>query len=245
MRAYPHRRPRSRRAMTLVEIMVVIAIVAVIVGIAVPSLSAAFDLQVREAASTLGRNYTSLLEEAAMRNVSFRVAYNLDRNTWMVEVGDPDALVFDSPEKRAAWEQELKDEMKRYTQRELEEGKLAEIEEKAGRFQGLDDEIFTTAQELPRGSRFDFVYTPQYGPEGLRASDEPPEEPEDEAIAYTYIFPSGTAEHTVVRIVDEDDPEDGYTIEVEPISGRVSVTTELVDPTQSMAWLPEEGPELQ
>jgi hypothetical protein len=45
--------------------------------------------------------------------------------------------------------------------------------------------------------------------------------------------------------VDNDDPEDGYTIEVEPISGKVSVTTELVDPRQSMTWRPTEGPQLQ
>ncbi len=231
--------------MTLVEIMVVIAIIAVVVGIAVPSLSAAFDLQKREAASTLARNYTSLLEEAALRNVSFRVVYYLDRNAWQVEVGDPTTLVFDTPEKREAFEQQQKDDMKRYTQRELEEGKAAELEEKSGRFQGLDASVFQTAQELPSGTRFDFVYTPQYGPDGLRPSEEPPEDPEDEAIAYTYIFPNGTAEHTVVRIVDAEDPEDGYTIEVEPINGRVTLKTELVDPRQTFAWLPEEGPELQ
>ncbi len=243
--AHHNPRPRSRAGMTLVEIMVVIAIIAVVVGIAVPSLSAALDLQKRDAAATLARNYTSLLEEAALRNVSFRVVYYLDRNAWQVEVGDPTTLVFDTPEKREEFEQKQKDDMKRFTQREIAEGEAAEVQERSGRFQGLDDEIFHSAQELPSGTRFAFVYTPQYGPDGKTPSDEAPEDPEDEAVAYTYIFPNGTAEHTVVRIVDTEDPDDGYTIEVEPISGRVSLTTELVDPTQSMAWLPEEGPELQ
>jgi len=231
--------------MTLVEIMVVIAIIAIVVGIAVPSLAGAFSLQEREAASTLAKNYTSLLEEAGLRNVSFRVAYNLDQNTWQVQVGDPKALVFDDPDKRAAYEQKLQDDMKRYTARELEEGKAEELTKAQGQFQGLDDAVFQTAQPLPDNCHFDFVYTPQYGPDGKRPSDEPPEKPEDEAIAYTYIFPNGTAEHTIVRIVDNDDPEDGYTIEVEPISGKVLVTTDLVDPRQSMTWLPTEGPQLQ
>lgn len=240
-----HRRPFSRAGMTLVEIMVVIAIIAVVLGIAVPSLRAAFDMQKREAASTLARNYTSLLEEAALRNVSFRVVYYLDRNSWQIEVGDPATLVFDTPEKREKFEEDLKDQMTRYTQRELEEGKAAEIEEKSGRFQGLEASAFQTAQELPSGTRFAFVYTPQYGPDGISPNEEPPEDPADERVAYTYIFPNGTAEHIIVRIADEDDPEDGYTIEVEPISGKVNISTELIDPRQSMSWLPEEGPELR
>ena len=34
------------------------------------------------------------------------------------------------------------------------------------------------------------------------------------------------------------------TIEVEPLSGRVLVTHEIVEPEDSMDWLPDEGPEL-
>jgi hypothetical protein len=72
----------------------------------------------------------------------------------------------------------------------------------------------------------------------------PPDDPAEDAVAYTHIFPDGTSEHTVVRIVDADDPEDGWTIEVEPLTGKVNLEPEIVDPEESLSWIPEEGPEL-
>lgn len=239
------RAPRGRQGMTLIEIMVTIAVIAIVVGLAVPGLAAVMDLQRRDAARTIAETYQWLLDEAAMRNVTFRVVYKLDERSWMVEVGDPNTTVFSTPEEREKFEQQLKDDMKRYTQREIEDGEANEVTERAGRFDGLDDAVFTTAQVLPEGTIFAFVYTPQYAPHGKEPSEEPPEDPEDASVAYTYVFPDGTAEHTIVRIADEEDPEDGFSVEVEPISGKVRLETDLLDPSSSMSWLPESGPEIQ
>lgn len=243
------RRPFAREGFTLIELMVAMAVMVIIAAVAIPSISALLDLQQRASAKELAQTYMWLIDEAQLRNVTFRIAYNLDRNTWKVEAGDPSTLVFATPEEREEYDEELEDKMSRYTEREVEEGveDLREDEEEAGvqRFEGLTDVSFTTEQELAPGSRFQFVYTPQYGEDGKRPSEEPPEDPEDESIAYTYVFPDGSAEHAVVRIIDEDDEEDGWTIEVEPISGRVNLSTDLVEPEQSLAWVPEEGPELR
>lgn len=234
-----------RRALTLIEVMVVIAVLALLVAVGVPALSGVLDLQQQAAAEELGRTYKLLREEAGLRNVTFRIAYNLDMNTWGVEVGDPTAQAFSSPETREKAEEDLQDEMKRFTQRELEEGAADELKEKSGRFEMLADPRFNQPKPLPAGLRFAWIYTPAYAPDGLKPSDEPPEDPADQAIAYTYIFPDGSSEHIVVRIVDEEDPEDGYTLEVEPLSGKAIVSDELVDPAQSMSWLPTEGPKIQ
>ena len=56
------------------------------------------------------------------------------------------------------------------------------------------------------------------------------------------MFPDGSAEHTVVRLEDAEDPEDGYTIEVEPLTGKVNLSLDVLEPGQSLAWLPLEGP---
>ncbi len=137
--------------------------------------------------------------------------------------------------------------MSRFTKRELEEGAASEIEDASGRFEGLDDPVFTTEQTLPDGIRFQFVYTPQYGEDGMMPNpDGPSDDTEDDIIAYTYIFSDGTAEHTVIRIVDVDDEQDGYSLEVEPLSGVVRVTTdEIIKPSDSLSWIPDEGPPLQ
>ena len=95
--------------------------------------------------------------------------------------------------------------------------------------------------ELPSNSTFAYVYTPQYD-EPQTPSEEPPEAEADQKIVYSYVFANGVSEHTVVRIVNLDDPGDGYTVEVEPLSGRVSVESEETDIGARMAWLPSEAP---
>ena len=242
---------RHRRGMTLIEILVVVAVLALIVGVSIPSLAGLLDLQRRGAAKELAQTYSALVDEAALRNVTFRVALDLDANTWKVEVGDPGTLVFASPEERQEYERELHDKMARFTQREIEEG-VAEDElgtdPTNGQFEGLQEASFVTEKQLPNDTRIEYVYTPQYAPDGatseLEWDEEPPEDPADRTIAYTYIFPDGSAEHTVIRLVDVEDPEDGYTIEVEPLTGKVTLSTDIVEPGQSMAWLPVEGPQI-
>lgn len=232
--------------MTLVEILVVLALMAIILAAAAPALRSVLSLQQRDEAVRLVQTLTWLRDEAALRNTSFRIVFNLDRGTWKVQVGDPGALVFSSPEKRQEFEDDLKSEMKRYTQRELDEGKAAELQAKEGSFMDLEDEpAFTTAQTLPDSVRFGFVYTPAYGPSGLEPHSEPPEDPEDDNIATATVFPNGTTEHLVIRLVDADDPEEGYTIETEPLTGKVTLTDELVDPTATLSWLPTEGPSIE
>lgn len=238
-----------RRGMTLIEIVVVIAIMGLIALVSVPAIAGLMDLQQRAGARQLAQTYTWLIDEAALRNATFRIAFDLDRNTWKVEVGDPNTVVFGTPEEREEYDEELQDKMSRFTKRELEEGAAADLEEQTGRFEGLTDPSFTTEQALPGGTRFAWVWTPQYGEDGVRPDPEyDPEAQEDDGegtIAYSYIFSDGTAEHTVIRIVDEDDEEDGYTVQIEPVTGRVHLLADLVDPTESLAWVPEAGPSIE
>lgn len=241
---------RARRGLTLVEIAVVMAVMALIAMVGVPAIGGLLDLQQRAAAKEIAETYRWLIDEAQLRNVTFRVAFNLDTGTWKVEVGDPNTLVFATPEERLEHEEAQEEAMSRYTRREQEEGAATELDENGDpvgsdytdRFSGLSDSAFVTGQTLPRGCVFAWVYTPQYGEEGLQRPEEPAEEAEEQTIAYTYIFPDGTAEHAVIRIVDIEEEDDGYTVEVNPMTGEVSLSTEVVDPSQSFDWIPDEGP---
>ena len=49
----------------------------------------------------------------------------------------------------------------------------------------------------------------------------------------------------MVRIVSDEDPDDGWTIEVLPISGDIRMSEDLIDPQESLAWIPEDGPEIR
>ena len=72
-----------------------------------------------------------------------------------------------------------------------------------------------------------------------------PEEGEEERIAYSHVFSDGSAEHTVIRIIELDDEDEGYSLEVEPISGQVKVSNDLIEARESLAWVPEEAPTIR
>jgi hypothetical protein len=80
----------------------------------------------------------------------------------------------------------------------------------------------------------------------MRASEDgPPEDTEQDQIAYAYIFPDGSMEQAIVRIVDDDDEEDGWTVYTEPLNGKVLMDSDQLDPKALNAWLPTEGPLIQ
>ncbi len=240
----PRRGLGHRAGLTLIEVLVAIAVMGLVVAVAVPSLRSIFDVQMTGAAKELALSYRYLRDEATLRNVTFRVAFYLDLNGYKVEVGDSNTLIFESAEARQDFDESLEDELKRYTERQIEEGEANEVLEKRGRFEGLSDPALESQVQLPTGSRIAWVWTPQYD-EPVEPSDDPPEDEDDlGVVAYSHIFNNGYVEHTLIRIEDVDDPEDGFTIEIEPLSGRVHVHDELVDPRDIVAWVPEEGPEI-
>lgn len=264
------RQRSGRRGMTLMEIMVVLAIMAGVFFVAVSSLSSLLGVERHVATKKLASTYRYLREEAGLKNVVFRIAFDLDENTWSVQVGDPSSLIFYDQETRETHEDQLRSELNRYTQREIEEGKAEETVSKLQNFQSTTDEILaqlvdpgkkastgeedaenTEADEegaakiaLPAGTVFAWVHTPQYE-DPVVASDSPPEDDEPHAMAYSYIFPNGYAEPTFIRIVDANNFDKGYTIEVEALSGRVIIHHEEVELEDALGWMPEEGPELE
>lgn len=236
---------RLRTGVTLVEVLVAIAIMALVMAVSIPSLRAIFDVKMTGATKELALSYRYLRDEATLRNATFRVVFYLDQNAYKVEVGDANTLIFDSAEAREAFDEKLESELKRYTSRQIEEGEASEVLEKKGRFDGLSDPALETTVQFPTGSRIAWVWTPQYD-EPVEPSEDPPDEDDDDpgAIAYSHIFSNGFVEHTLIRIEDVDDPEDGFTIEVESLSGRIHVHDTLVEPRDIVAWVPDQGPEI-
>lgn len=220
--------------MSIAEVMVVIALGLALIVIAVPTVSSLFMLEQRGAARQLAIGYEQLHDEAMMRNISIRIAYHIYDNKYVIEAGPPDALIFDNAEAREEWSEVYADRLE-----SMDEEKRAAILSKQP-FQKFNAK-FKTEFSLPRKAIFKGVYTPQYGEMVMRE-----EEPGEEAvkIVYSYIFPNGFMEHTVVQIVDPGDLEDGFTVEVEPLAGKVTLHPTLIDWEDSFEFVPDEGPEL-
>ena len=240
-------RRAARRGMTLMEVMVTVAIILLIISVGIPSLAGLMALQQRGAVYEMATTFAYLRDEATLRNVTFRVVFNLDRGTYEVQAGSPDATIFASEEERIEWEEDLEDQLNRFTERQIAEGEANDLMDQTGRFQGLEDVTLDTKVELPGGTRFAWVWTPQHEDPVVPLEvppDEEDEDTEDDTIVYAHIFPNGQMEPVVVRIVDEDDEEEGWTVIVEPLTGRIHLEDSMVEPEDLFDWLPDEGPEM-
>ncbi len=223
---------KRRRGLTVTEMMVVLVIGIVLVAVLTPTISNIFMLEQRQAAKDLALLYEQLHDEAVMRNVTFRVAYDLRSNGYEVEVSEAGALIFDNARAREDFEEGLERRLNLMSEEER-----AEFMKNRKTFSAVQAR-FKSKFELPRDTVIGGVYTPQYE-DMMRLDDFDDDEP---AIVYSYIFPNGQAEHAVVHLVDAYDDEDGFTIEIEPLSGNVHLSGELLDWDDRYDFVPDEAP---
>jgi prepilin-type N-terminal cleavage/methylation domain-containing protein len=239
-------RTRGRRGISLVEVMVVMAILLIVMAVMVPSMRNLLDLRRREGARQLAGTFERLHDESVMRNLSFRITFYLDEDKYTIEPGKPGALIAAGPEEREKFEADLQSKLRFMT----EEERVAWLRNAEQPFEGLQGgHSITTA--LPPGVEFAGFYTPQYGRvirrgEQIEERTEGPVDPDadpETLKVYSYVMNTGYSEHTLVWLTNAGDPTDGWTVEVEPLSGAVRLHGELLEPSD-FAWLPEEGPKL-
>jgi len=225
-----------RRGISLIEVVVALAIALLVMAILFPLVGSALGVQERAAARQLASAIGYVHQQAVMRNVTYRVAFHLEEGKYIIESGDPNTLIFDDPEKRKEYEENQKRMKGRMTKRELA---AAEAVADEGAFAPVsEDEFVELKGELPAGMKFGGVFTPQLG-EMVRVGDK-----DAPKVVYAYLFPNGFAERTVIQLVEVGDEKEGYTLEIQPLTGRVIVHPEVLDPEYLGTDVPSEGPEL-
>lgn len=229
----------SRRGLSILEVMVVIAIVLALTAVLLPSARSLLEINQRSAARKLAIQLERFHDEAIMRNRSFRVTYFLDEGRYVIEAGEAGALISAGPEERENYENEVR-------------GKLANMDEaekaawKSSNRQPFESLEVAGKMEvvLPRGVVFGGVYTPQYGRMVLPGTKLEGQQEDTPLAVSSYVMNSGFSEHTVIWLVDSDDPTSGWTVEVEPLSGAIRVAGELVDPETDYDFIPDTPPSL-
>lgn len=231
--------------MTLIEVLVVLAIVVGVSVVMVPTMSNILALEQRQAARKIALAFERLHDEAVLRNKTFRIVFDLDRHRWFVEEGDPSAMIFATPEAREEWEKEFEKKVDKMSPEDqqtwMANRKFASLPQ-SDRLGGF--------QELPEGVWFDMVYTPQFKEpvrpkrrgERINEADIDPRDPPN--IAAVHLFANGFVEFAIIRLVEGDRVDEGYSITVDPLSGRVQLVPELVDHRRFLDFLPKEGPRL-
>lgn len=198
--SYAEREPEH--GFSLVELMVVVALMALITAMAVPSISTVFKISLgstnRDLATTVRYTYNA----AMMTKKVHRLVYDMKDHRYWVEVG-PQNLLMETEETRVKSERARK-----FTSKLSAEEELKKKQELEGQF-SLATYITRKKNDLPRGVEFEDVKTEQS------------KDPFKEGLAYTHFFPHGIIEQTVIHLKDTSSHH--ATLVIAPIVGRTKV----------------------
>jgi len=94
---------------TVLELVVVLALLSILLLVTVPAMRTVFGVDLRQSTREMAATIRYVYEEAVIRNIPMRIAYDLDRNVWWVEAADGQARIFRDRDAREAFEEYLAD----------------------------------------------------------------------------------------------------------------------------------------
>ena len=183
----------NSKGLTLIEIIVVMAIIAIFTVIALPRFQNKLSLHIKKHARMLSGTIRFLYTQAALKNVTYRLHYDFANQTYSVEKSSDAVRLTSTDDSKTNWN---------------DEGSLTQ-EKKTGPKFTEDKELLKKPVQLQKSIKFKDIKT------------ELSKDPITEGHAYTHFFPSGYVEQTRIRL--ESETGDIYTIIVEPLTGRAKV----------------------
>ncbi|MFO0583074.1 MAG: type II secretion system protein [Anaeromyxobacter sp.] len=192
----------ARRGFTLVELMVVMAVIGSAALLVVPAMASLTGANARRSAGELAGSMRALFEIAGLRHATCRLVLDLDKSTWRAECAQGRAGV--STDGKEDLVERFPDEKDEQVRAVLEKSKYGELGDR-----------LVSKRELPGGARF--------GPVEVEGRQDPFEK----GSAYVYFFPGGRAQAAKVPVIDGNFR---YTVVLEPFTGRAAVVVGEVKP---------------
>ena len=239
--------PRSDAGFTLIEIIVVLAIVGLIMGLGVNALRSLARSDLRGAATHLSGAMRFLFDRASTTGKTHRLVLDLEGGRYWAEITDDKFYVpreVESPEAtRRREELEAKEDEERLAAAakaaqatsgsssssssglpmdssfDVSKLDVGEFRPKRARFAAFK-ELAIKPVTLSKRVVFRSIYTPRST------------EPVTSGRAYIYFFPLGQTEAAIVSLSDPDG-ETVYSLVAHPITGRVRVYNQEVKPPVS------------
>ena len=202
----------ARRGFTLVELMVVMAVIGSAALLVVPAMASLTGANARRSAGELAGSMRALFEIAGLRHATCRLVLDLDKSTWRAECAQGRAGV------STDGKEDLVERARSLAARgyvplfSLVEAFQAVLEK--SKYGELGDRL-VSKRELPGGARF--------GPVEVEGRQDPFEK----GSAYVYFFPGGRAQAAKVPVIDGNFR---YTVVLEPFTGRAAVVVGEVKP---------------
>ncbi len=194
---------KRQKGFTLVEMMVVIAVIALIAVFALPKLTNYFKLSLNSATRNIATMVRETYNSTALTGNIHRVVYDLKDHAYWVESGPPNVLLDTADSK------EKDERRKRF--------KFKNAEPPKPKF-SIETTITKKKIALPSGVQFEDVYTEQ-GPEPITAG-----------TAYTHFFPHGITEQTLIHLQDGEGHK--VSLLISPLIGKTTVVNYYIKPEE-------------
>jgi len=216
------RNNNRNQGFTLFELMVAIAVVALMVGIVATQTSDWFDANLKKTTNRLSSTIRYLHDKASTENLYIRLIFDFDKNSYWVEA-TTEQFLLSTKEMREAEAVELEEEAEEGPEEEImevtEEGEDGEpvpvtlVKKYRTPEFGAVDEFLLKPVQIPDGVFLKDVYT---------SHDDGPINGGQVAI---HFFPNGYIEPSIINLRDEDD-EVNFSIEINPIIGSTTLRDE-------------------
>ncbi len=228
-----HERKRHSVGFTLIEAVVMVAIIALVAAVVVPTMAGYSRAELRRAAAELAGAIRSTYDEAALTGATYRMVFPLGKSAAKARIRlektaepfafDPEALgkAQDEAPKPGTGLKLLGMDIP------IDTSALAEED-------GAQNPLAALLQPAAAGQDAVSTFSPagearELG-DGIRVLDvwvEGVDHPETEGESYLYFFPSGYTQRALVHLQDEDDHV--YTLLVQPLTGEVRLEDRYVE----------------
>jgi general secretion pathway protein H len=195
---------KNQRGMTLIEIMIVVAIIGGMMALGVSMLFPGNDQKVREQATRLAATIKFIYNEAAIKNRYYRLVLDMDHQAYSVESsGEP-------------FKVNVEDQSS--TQTISPKVPVASANPDAtsppeGGFTPEEGQLMIRPTDFPQGVKFKDVFV-------MHEKDR-----QSQGKVFVYFFPNGWAERAVINLSD-DNEEHFYSLEVNPLTGKTHIRNE-------------------
>jgi prepilin-type N-terminal cleavage/methylation domain-containing protein len=187
---------------SLIELLIVVAILGLVGMIAIPSLSNTFRFSVQTSAREIATLVKDTANSAQITGRVHRIAYDLKNDQYWVESTSESTL--------------LKSDESKEKDREHHSVFDADTEKKSGFHQ--ENSLTKKKRSLSLGVKFKDVYTEQ-GDEAIT-----------DGLAYTHIFPQGMSETSLVHLIDTSGNQ--VSLVVTNLLGRCQIEGHYLEPKE-------------
>lgn len=217
---------RSTEGFTLFELIIAVAIVALIMGLVISGMDRYLETHMKQTSNKLASTIRYLYNKSVTEGLYMRLVFDLNEQSYWVEATrDPFLLTMEDRTKTNKKAEGKKEEEEKSEEAKAEEaaaeetigeqqlsGRIPKLEIKKPAFSQVESYLLR-ATKLPDDVFFKDVIT-EHNPS-----------PQEGGEATINFFPNGYVEHAIVNLRDEGD-EVHYSLETNPITGQVKIANE-------------------